>query len=325
MDNTFANWVGIVAESRRDWGAGTRRIGVGLLLLFRLLWLWIVCMEKFVVLFLAALFVPIALGQRSGGGADFGGTGMGRGRLISGRGGVPEWEVMEKFREDVFTFVRVMYFSRSGRGRWRIDYPAADLNFSYRLEELTSMKVDPQGEVMDFLDERLFDYPFIFMIDPRNLFLSPVEAEVLRTYLLNGGFLMVDDFWGESMLEHFLGEMESVFPDREPVSLPLTHPIFHCVFPLEKAPQVPSEDSAHRNRGTAAESWEDEIYWETPRPADYKAILDDKGRIMVLMCHNTDLSDGWEEEGVSRWFFAAYSEKYSYPMGINIVYYALTH
>lgn len=285
--------------------------------------------KKFAALFLTALLVPVvAWGQRSGSASDFGGR-----RWISGqggnlRGGVPEWEIMEKFRRDVFTFVRVIYSSHSsrrGRGRWQIDYPAADLNFSYRLEELTSMKVDPQGEVMNFLDERLFDYPFIFLIDPRNLYLSPAEAGVLRTYLLNGGFLMVDDFWGEGMLEHFLGEMEAVFPGRKPVSLPLAHPIFHCVFPLEKAPQVPSEDSAHRNRGTAAESWEDEIYWETPSPADYKAILDDKGRIMVLMCHNTDLSDGWEEEGVSRWFFAAYSEKYSYPMGINIVYYALTH
>lgn len=281
--------------------------------------------KKFAVLFLTTLLLPAAWGQRSGAGSNFR-----EGRWISGqggdlRGGVPEWEIMEKFREDVFTFVRVIYFSRGGRSRWRIDYPAADLNFSYRLEELTSMKVDPQGEVMNLLDERLFDHPFIFMIDPRNLYVSPKEAKVLRTYLLNGGFLMVDDFWGEGMLEHFLGEMKAVFPERNPVSLPLTHPIFHCVFPLEKAPQVPSEDSAHRNRGTSTESWEDEISWETPRPADYKAILDDKGRIMVLMCHNTDLSDGWEEEGVSRWFFASYSEKYSYPMGINIVYYALTH
>ncbi len=275
--------------------------------------------ERFVALFLVMLFVPAAFGQRQGTGPR---------RELDPRAGVPQWEVMEKFRKDVFTFVRVMYSSYSSRRGWRgwqIDYPNADLNFSYRLEELTSMKVDPEGKVMDFLDERLFDYPFIFMIDPRNLYISHGEAEVLRTYLLNGGFLMVDDFWGEQMLAHFLGEMERVFPGRKPVSLPLTHPIFNCVFPLDKAPQVPSEDSAHRNRGTAVESWEDEISWETPRPADYKAILDDKGRIMVLMCHNTDLSDGWEEESVGRWFFSAYSEKYAYPMGVNIVYYALTH
>ena len=285
-----------------------------------------------VCMILALCFSEAALSQpfRPDGGRG-GGRGQGRERLISGRGpssraGVPEWEVNEQFRKDIFTFVRVMYGTGGwGRGGWRVDYPAADLNFSYRLEELTSMKVDPQGDVMEFLDDRLFDYPFIFMIDPRSFRISKSEAEQLRLYLTNGGFLMVDDFWGEKMLTHFLGEMEKVFPDRKPQKLPLSHPLFNCVFPLDKLPQVPSEDSAHRNRGTALESWEDEIRNEVPRPANYQALVDDKGRIMVLMCHNTDLSDGWEEEGISQWFFSAYSEKYSYPMGINIVYYALTH
>ncbi len=264
---------------------------------------------------LAAL-LPEAHGQRFGGG----------GRNMSGRAGVPDWEVSDRFRRDLFTFVRVMYRSGSGgRQGWRIDYPNADLNFSYRLEQLTSIKADPDGETLSLLDERLLDYPFIFLIDPRNLRFDRTEAELLRSYLLKGGFLMVDDFWGEQMLRHFLAEMEKVLPGRRPVELPLTHPIFHCVFPLKVAPQVPSEDSAHRNQGTELESWEDEIYWETPRPASYRAYLDDRDRIMVLLCHNTDLSDGWEEEGVSRWFFSAYSEKYSYPMGINIVYYAMTH
>ena len=267
--------------------------------------------------------------RRNPGGSDGRGGGLGREKLISERGpayraGVPEWDVTDTFRDDIFTFVRIMYHSSYGGG-WRVDHPAADLNFSYRLEELTSMTVDPEGEILDILDARLFDYPFIFMIDQRSLRLSQAEADLLRRYLLNGGFLMVDDFWGERMMKHFLGEMKKVFPGRDPVKLDLSHPIFHCVFPLDKPPQVPSEDSAHRNRGTRYESWEDEIYGETPAPANYQAILDDQGRIMILMCHNTDLSDGWEEEGVSQWFFSAYSEKYSYPMGINIVFYALTH
>lgn len=255
--------------------------------------------------------------------------GQGRDRLIAERGpasraGVPKWEVEAAFRKDVFAFVRVMYRSTRGGG-WSVDYPAADLNFSYRLEELTSMKVDPDGELLGLLDDQLFDYPFIFIIDPRNLQLGGAEARALRLYLLSGGFLMVDDFWGERMMQHFLGEMKKVFPHRQAQALPLSHPLFHCVFDLDCFPQVPSEDSAHRNRGTPLESWEDEIYNEVPAPASYRAIFDDKGRIMVLMCHNTDLSDGWEEEGISPWFFSAYSEKYSYPMGINIIYYVLTH
>ena len=293
-------------------------------------------LRNLLVLFVAMLIAESAYSQplRGDGGDREGrsrqGRGMGQERLISQRGpssraGVPEWEVNEAFRDDIFSFVRIMYGSRRGRGGWRNDYPAADLNFSYRLEELTSMKVNPEGEILTLLDDSLFDYPFIFMIDPRSLNISRQEAETLRLYLTNGGFLMVDDFWGERMLSHFLGEMEKVFPEKKAQKLPLNHPLFSCVFPLDKFPQVPSEDSAHRNRGTKNESWEDEIYYETPAPANYQAILDDKGRIMVLMCHNTDLSDGWEEEGISQWFFSAYSEKYSYPMGINIVYYALTH
>lgn len=220
-----------------------------------------------------------------------------------------------------------MYSSTDRRGwRWRVDYPAADLNFSYRLEDLTSLKADPNGKTISLTDPQLYEFPFIFIIDPRSLVFDSREVEMLRTYLLNGGFLMIDDFWGQRMWDHFMGEMKKVFPDRKPVSLPLEHEIFNCVYPLSIKPQVPSEDSAHRARDAGTFStWEDEISWETPQPANYWALLDDHDRIMVLICHNTDLSDGWEEEGISEWFFENFSEKYSYPMGINIVFYVMTH
>ena len=248
------------------------------------------------------------------------------------RAGVPDWGLDQAFSEDIFTFVRIMYSTEGGGwggrggGGWRVDYPNADLNFSYRLEQLTSMKVHPDGGTLELTDDALFDYPFIFIIDPRRLVFMDPEAKALSRYLLNGGFLMVDDFWGESMKTHFLSEMEKVFPDRKPVSLELSHPIFNAVFPLTLKPQVPSEDSAERNKGRGVyETWEDEIRYERPAPADYLAYLDDQDRIMALLCHNTDLSDGWEEEGKSEWFFSRFSEALSYPMGINIVYYALTH
>jgi hypothetical protein len=98
-------------------------------------------------------------------------------------------------------------------------------------------------------------------------------------------------------------------------------------FQLREKPQVPSEDSAHRQKDSPGlrRTWEDEISWEEPQPADYRAYLDDQGRIMLLICWNTDLSDGWEEESVSPWFFENYAEKSSFPMGINIVFYAMTH
>lgn len=243
------------------------------------------------------------------------------------RGGVPEWETSPLFEKDAFTFVRIQYSSGRSRGwggAWRVDYPAADLNFSWRLQQLTSITSNPNGHILRLTDPDLHHYPFIFIIDPRNLVFSEEEAQALRAYLLNGGFLMVDDFWGEQMRTHFENELRKVFPDKGTVSLPIEHPIFNIVYPLDFKPQVPSEDSAHRSRESGS-TWEDEISWETPKPADYRAILDDKQRVMVLLCHNTDLSDGWEEEGVSEWFFKNFSEKLSYPLGINILVYTMTH
>ena len=272
--------------------------------------------------YIAVLFLIILVGQA------FGQYGRGGGRRggSDGRANVPDWEVDSMFEHDIFTFARIEY-SGSGYGsRWRTDFPAADLNFSHRLEELTSMKVNPDGVTLRLTDPQLTDYPFIFIIDPRGLRFSKKEAEILREFLLNGGFLMVDDFWGERQWRHFSGEMKKVFPDRSPIELPFEHPIFNIVFPLPYKPQVPSEDSAHRSRDSGSFStWEDEIQGEEEKPANYYGIHDDKGRMMVLLCHNTDLSDGWEEEGVSEYFFNEFSEKLSYPLGINIIIYTMTH
>ncbi|MCD8535917.1 MAG: DUF4159 domain-containing protein [Verrucomicrobia bacterium] len=244
----------------------------------------------------------------------------------SSRSGVPQWSIDPNFESEVFTFVRIQYDSYGGWGAWRVDYPAADLNFSYRLEELTSMRVHPDGKILRLDDLELNQYPFIFMIDARNLFLSDRDAQVLRNYLLAGGFLMLDDLWGNRMLDHLISEFKKVFHDKNFVELPLDHEIFQGVFRLTEKPQVPSEDAAHEGAPFGI-TWETNIgepdaNLNTPH---YKAILDDAGRIMILMCHNTDISDGWEEEGISEWFFTHFSEKYSYPMGINIIFYCLTH
>ena len=109
-------------------------------------------------------------------------------------------------------------------------------------------------------------------------------------------------------------------PEREPAELPLDHPIFHCVFDLKERPQVPNVA-----RGTWSQY--DGVTWETPdsREVHYKGIFDDKGRVMVIVCHNTDLGDGWEREGENEYYFREFSEKKAYPLGINIIFYAMTH
>jgi len=240
---------------------------------------------------------------------------------IVDRKGIPDWEVDDNFKTDCFTFVRVRYKSwgRYGGG-WDTDMPDSDLNFSFRLQQLTALKVDPKPKSLELTDEELFDYPFIYMIEPGGLQFDEPEVVALRRYLLNGGFLMVDDFWGDDEYDNFYQEIKRVFPDREPQELGLDHPVFHAVFDLKEKPQVPSINHAQRYRGT-------EVTWERPdaREVHYRGIFDDKGRMMVIICHNTDLGDGWEREGEDEYYFREFSEKKAYPMGINIIFYAMTH
>ena len=234
------------------------------------------------------------------------------------RGGVPEWKNDEQFKSDVFTFVRVRYQSHyyGSGGEWHVDYPDADLNFSYRLQQLTSLEVDPNGKIFSLDDPELLDYPFAYLIEPGRMQLEESEVVGLRRYCLNGGFLMVDDFWGEQEWDNFYQNIKRVFPDREPIELPLEHEIFHCVYDLKKKPQVPS-----------IHAWMGGRTYERYDAAEvhYRALFDDKGRMMVIMCHNTDVGDAWEREGMDHEYFKQFSEKWSYPMGINIVTYAMTH
>ncbi len=249
--------------------------------------------------------------------------------ISADRRGVPTWEVDPDFKHDVFTFVRVRYSSYGGYGRggggWRTDYPDSDLNFSLRLQQLTTMKVNPDPIVLELTDDKLLDYPFLYMIEPGALVFSDAEVAALRRYCDNGGFMMVDDFWGDAQYENLAMELKRVFPNREPAELPLSHEIFHCVYDLKEKPQVPAIGSARRMADGDIATWEQSWDGSDTRTPHYRAITDDEGRIMILICHNTDLGDGWEREGEDQWYFDEFSVKKAYPMGINIVTYAMTH
>lgn len=251
-------------------------------------------------------------------------------RAAQGSVPTPEWSYEPGFQKDVFTFVRIIY-STGGRGRrgfgwgggrWMTDWPDADLNIAWRLQQMTSLRVDPKGKSLEIMDPELFRYPFIYIVEPGDLVFSEEEAATLRKYLLNGGFLMLDDFWGEDEWDGMAEAMRQVFPDREFQDIPRTHPIFSCVFPLP--PDLNLQCPAI-NWGVSSEytgrTWERSDAQEV----HIRGIYDDKGRLCVIACHNTDNGDGWEREGESPYYFREFSEKKAYPLGINIIFYAMTH
>lgn len=233
----------------------------------------------------------------------------------------PSWDVHKKFPRDVFTFVRIQYDSHGWWDKWRIDYPDGEKNFSYRLEQLSTIRVNPEPIVRRITDPDLFDYPFIYIVEPGDLYFSEEEVTTLRRYLLSGGFLMVDDFWGESEWDNFYQQIKRVFPDREPEEIPMDHAVFDSVFPLKEKPQIPNVRLGTESQWNGGVTWE---RWDARTP-HYKAIYDDKRRMIVIICHNTDLGDGWEREGENEYYFREFSEKKAFPLGINIVFYALTH
>jgi len=217
-------------------------------------------------------------------------------------GPTPDWTNHLGFERDVFSFARVRYTrqTRNARvwwrgGYWYSDYPDSDLNLSYRLQQLTSTKVNPNGRVIDITDPELFDYPWIYMVEPGLMILEEEEVPILRRYLLNGGFLMADDFWGTPQWANFEREMKRVFPERQWVELEMDHPIFHTVYDL-KGPkqmlQIPNVLIGRRADVTGI-TWE---YHDGEQCKDlhYRALFDDKNRQSPLggFCHRRGLGNG---------------------------------
>jgi hypothetical protein len=228
---------------------------------------------------------------------------------------VPQWFKTFKFEQSKFTFVRIRYDSSARRFQsWSTDYPDADLNLANQFGKFTAIDVSEPSLVLRLTDPELKKHPFIYLAEPGSITLSKDEVVALREYLNGGGFLLADDFWGSSEWADLQLVLKRVFPDRKPRELPLEHPLFHCVFDFDEKPQVLSIHS---------------FSVKPPRTIlgdpHYYTIGDDDGRIMVLMCQNTDLADGWERAGEDRVYKREMSERKAFPMGFNIVYYALSH
>jgi hypothetical protein len=253
------------------------------------------------------------------------GFGRGYGR---GEGGIPpRFPQMEEIDGD-FRFCRMMYRQVRSHQRglgWGTDYPDAEINFSIRLSELTKTRVSrsPDNEPNHFVvrptDDALYLCPFIIMSDPGSAGFTDEDAAALRSYLLKGGFLWVDDYWGPWAWDDFAGEIGKVLPPSQyPIrELTFDHPIFKTMFTVARIPQVPSWQFWSESGDTSEMGASSAV-------AHMAAISNADGRVMVLMTHNTDISDSWEREGQNPDYFLSFSPD-GYAVGLNVALYAMTH
>jgi len=226
-----------------------------------------------------------------------------------------------------FHFCRLVYQgARNGSGgSWTTDFPRADINMSIRLSELTKTNVSftsgqPNHLLVRPTDDTLFQCPFVIMAAPGSAWFDDKDAERLREYVLKGGFLWADDFWGSYQWEQWVTQIQRVLPpDEYPiVDLPLTHSMLNMQFNVASIPQIPNIGYYIRSGGDTSEQGEDSA---VPHA---RIIADHGGRAIVLMTHNTDISDSWEREGDDPSYFYAFGPR-GYAFGINVLLYAMTH
>jgi hypothetical protein len=241
----------------------------------------------------------------------------------------PRWAAADAFVGS-FVYCRGHFTSRYSEGGgqgWRTDYPGADNNFSVRLAELTRIHVKLDGQqqphhvVVPLTDPLLNRCGLLFMEDVGTLEFQPEEIRHLRDFFLKGGFLWVDDFWGSAAWRQWVQQIARVLPPGEfPLfDIPQTHAIMHTLYDVKQVPQVPNIGFWRSTGGETSERGPDSTL------VTVKGIQDARGRLMVLMTHNTDIADTWEREGEEpRSFFDTFSPR-GYAIGVNVVVYTMTH
>jgi hypothetical protein len=249
----------------------------------------------------------------------------GRGGRQGFNGRTPGYATLEDF-DGGYQFCRLVFRQGSnGDGfGWNVDWPRADENLSIRLSELSRTPVsmdenrEPKSLLLNLHQPEVFHCPVLMMTEPGGAYFDDDEVTNLRKYLLKGGFLWADDFWGEYAWSYWENQIRRVLPSGPYpiVDVGTDHVIFHQMFTVKEFPQIPgigNWDGANRT-------------WERAdaREPHLRAINDDHGRIMVLMTHNTDFGDSYEQEAVDPAYFMKFSVP-GYAFGINVLIYAMTH
>jgi Domain of unknown function (DUF4159) len=243
-----------------------------------------------------------------------------------------EWVRARLRYPDIYGYPNRPWAMRGGEsiGYWTMDYPRSDrhlLEGVRRLTRIDSRSVE-QVVSLDATDD-IYNWPVVYAVEPGHWLLPDEQASQLREYLLRGGFFMCDDFHGSEqwpddnypgrMLnewESFMNSMSKVFPNRPVEEIPDNDPIFHTLYDLDDRFQVPGSNNYFTNHTTFEKG-------PTGRIPHWRCIRDDKGRIMVAICHNMDLGDGWENSDDPK-----YEEKWAslaYRVGMNYFVYDLTH
>jgi hypothetical protein len=244
-----------------------------------------------------------------------------------GRGGFSIRPAAPEDFDGAFQFCRVAFRGNRGGdgGTWGVDYPRADINMSIRLSELTKTNVSfagpeqPNHLVVRLTDETLFQCPMVMMTEVGAAYLDGPEAEALRSYVLKGGFVWADDFWGEYAWQAWIDQLSKALPAGEfPVrDLEKDHPLFRTLYDIGGVPQIASIGFWWNSGGTSERGSDSAV-------PHARGIFDQQGRLMVLMTHNTDIGDSWEEEASNPQYFYEFSTK-GYAFGINAIVYAMTH
>jgi uncharacterized protein DUF4159 len=203
---------------------------------------------------------------------------------------------------------------RLGLSLWTQDYPRADRHLARAMRRLTRIDVRSAEQVVSLDDDDVFNWPWIYAVQVGEWGLTEKEGAKLREYIQRGGFFMADDVHGNAEWGEFDKRIHFAFPDRDIVELADDDPYFHAVFDITDRPQVPGE--AHLREGCKNCS-------DGGRGAHWRAIKDDKGRIVVAISHNSDLGDAWEFADAP--YYPEKESALAIQIAVNDVIYAMTH
>ena len=224
--------------------------------------------------------------------------------------------------QEGFQFVRIQYESNSGRSRywggrgpWAYDWPTAERNLHMAIERTTDIPLAGPPIVLTFQDEEIYQHPILYLCEPGYWFLPEADIEKIRTYLERGGFIIIDDFHDDGdgntgwQWDNFYMNLKQIFPDKEPVELEDSHPIWNIFYNIDPL----SARSTKIQTG--------EVPWLDDDDDLYYAIYDDTGRMVMVICYNQDIGDGWEwpERNMGE------ASTVSFQMAINFIMYALSH